>query len=605
MTIAFTFPGQGSQSVGMLSRLAGEHAIVKDTFDAASNILGYDLWAIVQEGPEGELNATQRTQPAMLAGGVAVSRVWDELGGPSPEVLAGHSLGEYCALVYAGALGFDVAVELVAARARFMQEAVPQGVGAIAAILGLDDEQVIDVCARAEQDLHVAAVNFNAPGQVAIAGHAEAVDRAIELAGEAGAKRAIRLPLSVPVHCKLMRPAAERFTEVLAAAEIRAPRIPVIHNVDVTPRTQPDDIREALAAQVFSPVQWAATIRQFAVLHVETLVELGPGKVLSGLARRIDRSMAAVPAFDPTSLSKALEQAENCPIDAYWADDARMDEREAEQSEARDIAHIRAASGWTGMYFGGVAFKKQRPVESSQHRRSAQTAKPFMDVVTTSGIATGHEAEDSKITDFRAGLGDAPLALASGITPKNAARYGRDVDCFLVATGINRDGDFYNIDRRSAWDMQSDGTYVQRRPASEDDIAGVQVPPGRGRGTPRQGIQTTQAAQAENHRAPQHSTTDSIAHGRKNVAERGRQGSCRSKGLWTAEIHGPERGWENAGVIVLRDGHALGGGRHHYSVGTYNCSGEDFSMSLAIDYHGPPRTLFGTVGQEAVDQCRR
>lgn len=306
MKIAFTFPGQGSQSVGMLAELAAEHAIVKDTYDAASSVLGYDLWSIVSGGPDTELNATIHTQPAMLSGGVAVWRVWKERGGRAPEVLAGHSLGEYSALVCANSLSFDDAIEAVAARARFMQEAVPQGVGAIAAILGLDDEAVIEVCRHACEDQHVAAVNFNAPGQVAIAGHSEAVDRAIEQASAAGAKRAIRLPLSVPVHCDLMTPAAERFKEVLADIEIKTPELKVVHNVDVAPRTEPDDIRDALVAQVHSPVQWAKTVRQFATLGVDTLLELGPGKVLSGLAKRIDKSMTGLPVFDLTSLDKAL-----------------------------------------------------------------------------------------------------------------------------------------------------------------------------------------------------------------------------------------------------------------------------------------------------------
>ena len=306
MKIAFTFPGQGSQSVGMLADLANEHPIVKDTYDAASSVLGYDLWSIVCNGPEEELNITERTQPAMLTGGIAAWRVWRECGGPAADVLAGHSLGEYAALVCANALTFDAAVEAVAARARFMQEAVPQGVGAIAAILGLDDESVIEVCSKACENQHVAAVNFNAPGQVAVAGHREAVDRAIELASAAGAKRAIRLPLSVPVHCDLMTPAAQRFRDTLADITFNTPDVPVVHNVNVTPRTDPADIREALVAQIHSPVQWTRTVEQFALLGVDTLLELGPGKVLSGLARRIDRSLSALPVFDTASLEKAL-----------------------------------------------------------------------------------------------------------------------------------------------------------------------------------------------------------------------------------------------------------------------------------------------------------
>jgi len=306
MKIAFTFPGQGSQTVGMLSELAQSFPIVKSTYDAASAVLGIDLWSIVQNGPEEKLNATEQTQPAMLAGGVSVLRVWRECGGPEPELLAGHSLGEYSALVCAGALEFDVAVEAVTARARFMQEAVPQGVGAIAAILGLDDEVIIDICAKACENQHVSAVNFNAPGQVAIAGHSQAVDRATALASEAGAKRAIRLPLSVPVHCELMRPAAERFQSVLESLQIMEPKTPVLHNVDVSPRTNADYIREALVCQVHSPVQWTKTINQFALLGVDTLIELGPGKVLTGLAKRIDRSLTGLAVSSPASLDKAL-----------------------------------------------------------------------------------------------------------------------------------------------------------------------------------------------------------------------------------------------------------------------------------------------------------
>ena len=292
----------------MLAELNQQFPIVKSTYDAASAVLGLDLWSIVQNGPQADLNRTECTQPAMLAGGVAALRVWKEMGGATPDIVAGHSLGEYSALVCAEALSFDDAVEAVQARAKFMQEAVPEGVGAIAAVLGLDDDAIIEVCREAGADQHVAAVNFNAPGQVVVAGHAEAVDRAIELASERGAKRAIRLPLSVPAHCQLMQPAAERFREVLAELEFQPPTMPVLHNIDVAPRSSAEDIREALVQQVYSPVRWADTVKQFAVLDVQAVVELGPGKVLTGLVRRIDRSLNAMPVFDPGSLDKALSQ---------------------------------------------------------------------------------------------------------------------------------------------------------------------------------------------------------------------------------------------------------------------------------------------------------
>ena len=308
MRLAFTFPGQGSQTVGMLAELAGVHNIVEETFTEASGVLGYDLWALVKNGPEESLNQTERTQPSMLAADVAVLRVWEEQGAPAPVMVAGHSLGEYAALVAARSVSFPDAIMLVRERGRLMQAAVAEGQGAIAAILGLDDEQVISICAKACGNQHVSAVNFNAPGQVAIAGHAEAVERATELAKTAGAKRAIRLPLSVPVHCKLMRPAAEAFSLQLAATHFDTPATPVIHNVDVEHHTAVETIRRVLEEQVYLPVRWSETVTRLSTEGIDTLLELGPGKVLSGLARRIDKNLLAIAVSDPTSLEKAIEQ---------------------------------------------------------------------------------------------------------------------------------------------------------------------------------------------------------------------------------------------------------------------------------------------------------
>ena len=308
MTVAYTFPGQGSQSIGMLSDLAATHTVVGETFAEASEVLGYNLWEFTQSGLEESLNQTEHTQPAMLAADVAVLRVWEQQGGPAASITAGHSLGEYAALVAAQSLSFPSAISLVRERGRLMQAAVPTGDGAIAAILGLDDQQVTSICIEASAGQHVSAVNFNAPGQVAIAGHAAAVERATELAKSAGAKRAIRLPLSVPVHCELMRPAAEAFSQSLAAAEFATPQLPVIHNVDVSEHHEAAAIREVLTEQVFRPVRWAETVQRLSDAGVDVLVELGPGKVLSGLARRIDRNLSAVPVMDGQSLQKGLEQ---------------------------------------------------------------------------------------------------------------------------------------------------------------------------------------------------------------------------------------------------------------------------------------------------------
>ncbi|MEM7252082.1 MAG: ACP S-malonyltransferase [Pseudomonadota bacterium] len=307
MRFAMVFPGQGSQSIGMLAGLAENYPVVTDTFDEASEVLGFDLWQLCQDGPEEKLNTTQCTQPAMLAAGVAVWRVWCERGGPSPSVTAGHSLGEYSALVSAESIAFPDAVRVVADRARFMQEAVPIGIGAVAAILGLDDDAVREACTQSEQGEVVRAVNFNAPGQVVIAGHKGAVERTIESAGAAGAKKAMMLPLSVPVHSPLMAPAAERFRETLERATFSVPSIDVLSNVEVSPYRDVDAIRRNLAAQLFSPVPWTETIVAMVNQDVGHVIEAGPGRVLTGLGKRIQRSLSGVCVFDPATLDKALE----------------------------------------------------------------------------------------------------------------------------------------------------------------------------------------------------------------------------------------------------------------------------------------------------------
>lgn len=306
MSFAVVFPGQGSQSVGMLDALASGAPEVQATFAEASDALGYDLWRLVQSGPEAELNATERTQPALLAAGIAVWRVWQARGGPAPSHLAGHSLGEYTALVAAGALGFADACRLVAFRGQAMQEAVPAGTGGMAAILGLDDEAVRIACAAAAQGEVVAPVNFNSPGQVVIAGHKAAVERASEACKAAGAKRALPLPVSVPSHCALMRPAAARLAERLAGLELRAPRLPVVHNVDVATHARPDDIRAALVAQLHSPVRWVESVTWMAEQGVRATVECGPGKVLAGLNKRIVKDINSLAAFDVASIDAAI-----------------------------------------------------------------------------------------------------------------------------------------------------------------------------------------------------------------------------------------------------------------------------------------------------------
>lgn len=307
MSFAIIFPGQGSQAVGMLSTLADEWPQVEETFSEASDALSYDLWQLVQQGPDSDLNQTDKTQPAMLAAGVACWRVWTAATAARPSHLAGHSLGEYTALVAATALDFSAAVKLVEKRGQLMQAAVPQGQGAMAAILGLTDEQVITVCELAAQGDVVQAVNFNSPGQVVIAGTTSAVERAVNEAKAAGAKRALILPVSVPSHCALMKGAADELALCLADTEFKTPQIQVIHNVDVASHPSTDDIRMVLTQQLFSPVRWVETVHKLAEAGVTGMVEAGPGKVLTGLGKRINRDLQVQPLLDPVSLVAALE----------------------------------------------------------------------------------------------------------------------------------------------------------------------------------------------------------------------------------------------------------------------------------------------------------
>ena len=310
---AAVFPGQGSQSIGMLSGLAEDCAEVRSTFDEASHALRYDLWTLVQEGPEERLNATEQTQPAMLAAGVAAWRCWVARGGPLPGIAAGHSLGEYSALAAVGAIGFEDAVRTVAARGRFMQEAVPEGEGGIAAIIGLEDAVVVEVCATIGESSgfgHVSAVNFNAPGQVAIAGTSSAVDAAIAAATEAGARRAVRLPMSVPVHCPLMAPAAVRLEAELESIDVRPPSVPVLQNADIAVHSDEAAVRSALVCQIANPVRWRQSVVEMRERGAAAMVEFGPGRVLTGLARRIDRGIAALAVHDGKSLEAALEALE-------------------------------------------------------------------------------------------------------------------------------------------------------------------------------------------------------------------------------------------------------------------------------------------------------
>ncbi|WP_017774668.1 ACP S-malonyltransferase [Paraburkholderia kururiensis] len=308
MKFAFVFPGQGSQSVGMLNAFA-DHAIVRETVEEASDALGQDLGKLIAEGPAEELNLTTNTQPVMLTAAYAVYRAWQQAGGPAPAIVAGHSLGEYTALVAAGALAFRDAVPLVRFRAQAMQSAVPVGEGGMAAILGLDDDAVRAVCAEASVAGVVEAVNFNAPAQVVIAGHKAAVEKACELAKAKGAKRALPLPVSAPFHSSLLKPASDRLREYLASVEVREPAIPVVNNVDVAMVRDPAAIRDALVRQAAGAVRWVECVKAIAAQGVTHVIECGPGKVLAGLTKRIDGNLVGAAIVDPASLDEALKLA--------------------------------------------------------------------------------------------------------------------------------------------------------------------------------------------------------------------------------------------------------------------------------------------------------
>jgi [acyl-carrier-protein] S-malonyltransferase len=304
MCIAFVFPGQGSQQVGMMDGYVDDRA-VRATFDEASALLGEDLWQLAAEGPAEAQNLTRNTQPLLLTASVAIWRAWQAAGGATPSYMAGHSLGEYSALVAAGALAFRDAVPLVRFRAEAMQDAVAQGVGAMAAVIGGDDDAIAQACAEAAQGEIVEPVNYNGPGQVVIAGHRAAVERAMAAAKARGAKRAMLLPVSAPFHSSLLAPAAERLARRLADVDFASPRVPVVHNVDVTTHDTAAAMRDALARQAASPVRWTDTMRYLVAHGVTSVVECGPGRVLAGLARRTDDSLAAYSLTDAAALAEA------------------------------------------------------------------------------------------------------------------------------------------------------------------------------------------------------------------------------------------------------------------------------------------------------------
>ncbi len=303
---AMVFPGQGSQSVGMMTGMQELSTTVKTLFDQASEALGYNLWDLVSDGPESELNQTEKTQPALLTAGIATWQVWQQQCDTAPDMVAGHSLGEYTALVAAGVMAFEDAVKLVSLRGKCMQQAVPGGVGAMAAVLGLDDDKVEQVCQDAAQDQVVSAANFNSPGQVVIAGHKEAVERAIDAAKAAGSKRAILLPVSVPSHCMLMKAAADEFATHLDTITLNEAAIPVIQNVDAGIKTDPAQLKQGLLEQLYKPVRWVDVVHEIQGKGIQSIIECGPGKVLSGLNKRIERSIDVHCIQDEQSLQKAL-----------------------------------------------------------------------------------------------------------------------------------------------------------------------------------------------------------------------------------------------------------------------------------------------------------
>ncbi|MDY6992892.1 MAG: ACP S-malonyltransferase [Pseudomonadota bacterium] len=312
MTHAFLFPGQGAQTVGMLAELADLYPLVQETFAEASEVLGYDLWHLSQQGPQDILNQTDKTQPALLAASVAIWRIWQQQGGSAPQLMAGHSFGEYSALVAAQSLTFADALSVAQQRGQLMQQAVPADQGAMAAILGLNAQQVIDICTDSAQSEVVAAVNFNTPTQTVIAGHQAAVKRALEMAQTRGAKRALLLPVSVPAHCQLMQPAQAHMAEYLAQVSIQAPQIAVLHNVDITAKTTPAAIQDALIHQLSQPVRWVETIHTMQAQGIRLFFECGPSKVLTGLTQAIDRQLTCLPLHTPAGLEKALAEDSAC-----------------------------------------------------------------------------------------------------------------------------------------------------------------------------------------------------------------------------------------------------------------------------------------------------
>ena len=304
--LAFVFPGQGSQKIGMLAELAGKYHAVEETFAEASEVLGYDLWDMVQNGSQEDITLTERTQPLLLTASVAVWRIWQQENGAQPALMAGHSLGEWSALVCSGVVSFRDAVRLVRNRGAYMQDAVAPGEGAMAAIIGLDDEKITAICADACQGQEVAAVNFNSPGQVVIAGNAAAVERAIEGCKAAGAKRAMPLPVSAPFHTSLMQPAADRLAEEILATEFSAPQVLVVHNVHAKTESDPKKIKQLMIEQITAPVLWVDCVNTLTASGIDTVVECGAGKVLSGLCKRIERSLSSYATEDSDSLASAL-----------------------------------------------------------------------------------------------------------------------------------------------------------------------------------------------------------------------------------------------------------------------------------------------------------
>lgn len=303
---ALLFPGQGSQKIGMLAALAEQHTLIQETFGEASEVLGYDSWALVQQGEQEQINLTERTQPLLLTASIALWRLWLQQGGPQPSVAAGHSLGEWSALVAAGVVGFADAVKIVRERGAAMQRAVPVGEGAMAAIIGLDEAKIIAACAEAEQGEVAAAVNFNAPGQVVIAGNAAAVERAIAGCKEAGAKRALPLPVSAPFHTSLMRPAAVALEEMVEQTAFSAPNFAVVHNVNAATESSSAVIKRLVLEQIYQPVRWVECVQAIAATGISSAIECGPGAVLSGMVKRIDRSLSCASIDSPAAFEQAL-----------------------------------------------------------------------------------------------------------------------------------------------------------------------------------------------------------------------------------------------------------------------------------------------------------